>query len=177
MLTKTLIHVLLAVSILFGCSPSSSKAIKFAEADKAPQSNEGRQELISAKSELFPLSAYYGVCVRHANVLRASIHEGLIGQPTIVELTGRGGGIRISVGKIGVWPGTVLKDAPVISLPRRIQIGQDNGQDFVLVSNFGSENNTVSIVFDKSDSEAEAEVMRLANNVVACHLSAEDSGG
>ncbi len=80
--------------------------------------------------------------------------------------------MKITVGKFDMWPGTTLNDVPVASLPRRIQIASLNGDETILVSGFDeSSNNLVSIDYDETDADARSEAIRIANNVVGCHVS------
>jgi hypothetical protein len=171
----TLSCVLLFASLLAGCG-SSSTEIKSAEANPPPKVRPANPDLLSVDGELIPLSAYYSVCAKQANVLRTSIDEGMLGYPTITEITGGAGKLKIGVGKFGVWPVTVVNDIPATSPPRRIQIGSENGNSFILVSDFeGAGNNVVSIDYDEADPKAQADALRFANNVVACHVSAVPS--
>lgn len=165
---------------LIGCD-SSSRKDKSDEAESSSQIRSDNPDLLSTNSELFPLSAYYSVCVKRENVLRASIDEGMLGYPTIAEITGGAGKLKIGVGKFGVWPGTALKEVPATSPPRRIRIGRENDNSFILVSGFeGAGRNVVSIDYDETDPKAQADALRFANNVVACHLfavPAKSNGG
>ncbi len=171
----TLVCALLAASQLTGCD-SSSRESQPIEAARSSPARPTNPDLLSIDGELFPLSTYFGVCIRNKGVWRATLHNIPVGAhyPTDGEITVAGGvKLSIAVGKLGVYPGTVLKDVPTTSPPRRIQIGHDRGQTLVLVSGFvGAGNNLVSINHDEKDTEAEAEAMHLANNVVACHISA-----
>lgn len=64
--------------------------------------------------------------------------------------------MKITVGKFDMWPGTVFKDVPVTSLPRRIQIASLDGKKEVLVSDFdGAGNNRVIIAYDGVDAVAQ----------------------
>ena len=132
-------------------------------------------DLLSADGELFPLSTFFGVCARHVGVLRSTFDNGMLSPhyPTYVVLTGDGGQLKITVGKIGKMPNTKLQEAPATSSPRRIRIGRDRSQSFVLVSDFeNSGNNLVSIAYDRTDQDAKTAALRLANNIVACHVYA-----
>lgn len=165
---------MLATSQLAGCGSSSTEN-RSAEADPPSKVRPVNPDLLSTDGELFPLSTYFGVCVRHANILRSTYDNGIPGPhfPTYANFVGGGGDLKITVGKFDMYPGTVLKDVPATSPPRHIRIGRDRFHSFVLVSDFdGAGNNLVSINFDEKDADAEAEAMRLANNVVACHVSA-----
>jgi hypothetical protein len=164
--------VLASAALFSGCD-SSSKESKSTAVDTPAKARLPRQDLMSSNGDLLPLSAYYGVCTKGENVLRMSIDEGMLGYPTITEMTGSAGKLKVRVGKFGVWPGTVLKDVPATSPPRRIQIGRENGNGFIFVSEFeGAGPNMVSVDYDETDPSAEADALRFANNVVACHLSA-----
>ncbi|UHQ22865.1 hypothetical protein LVB77_19810 [Lysobacter sp. 5GHs7-4] len=81
--------------------------------------------------------------------------------------------MSIQVGKFDMWPGTILEDVPTTSPPRRIRTAALEGERTIVVSDFeGGGNNLVSIGYDQKDAAAQAEAIRLANNVVACHISA-----
>lgn len=139
-------------------------------------------DLLSIDGDLLPLSTYFGVCVRHANVLRSTYDNGMPGPhfPTYANFVGRGGELKITAGKFDLYPGTVLKDVPATSLPRRIQIGRDRFGSFVLVSEFdGAGNNRVGIKFDEKDIEAKAEAIRLAKMSfpVMCLLLSQSQSG
>ena len=72
-----------------------------------------------------------------------------------------------------MMPNTKLQEVPATSSPRRIRIGRDRSQSFVLVSDFeNSGNNLVSIAYDRTDQDAKTAALRLANNIVACHVYA-----
>ena len=67
----------------------------------------------------------------------------------------------------------MFKDIPATSPPRRIQLGHDRFSSLVLVSDFeNAGSNRVSIDYDEKDADAEAAAIRLANDVVACHVAA-----
>jgi hypothetical protein len=162
----------LVASILVACNPSSSED-RSAAINRSSPAQSVNPDLLSTGGELFPLSAYYGVCTKRTYVLRASIDEGMLGYPMITEITGGAGKLRIGVGKFGLLPGTTTKEIPATSLPRRIQIFNENGNDLILVSGFeGAGQNVVSIDYDEADPEAQADAVRFANDVVACHISA-----
>ena len=169
-----LAYILLATYILVGCD-SSSRQSQSAEVDSPLQAGPSNPDLLSADGELFPLSTYYGVCSRYKGIWRTTFHSGPLNthEPTGGEITAVGGiSLKISVGKFGLFPGTVLKDLAATSPPRRIQIGRDRFSSLVLVSDFeNAGSNRVSIEYDKKDPDAEAAAIRLANNVVACHVS------
>jgi hypothetical protein len=85
------------------------------------------------------------------------------------------GEVTFSVGKFGMLPGTVVKDAQVASPPRRIQIARYKDDETILVSGFDkASNNLVSIDFDEANTDADSReaIMRFANSIVACHLIA-----
>ena len=170
-----LVYALLATYILVGCD-SSSRQSQSAEVDSPSQAGPSNPDLLSADGELFPLSAYYGVCTRYKGIWRTTLHSGPLNphEPTGGEITAAGGiNLKISIGKFGLFPGTVLKDVAATSPPRRIQIGRDRLSSLVLVSDFkNAGSNRVSIEYDEKDPDAEAAAIRLANNVVACHVSA-----
>ena len=168
----TLGFMIVTAGLLNGCS-SSSMANERKEAI-SPGRNESKDPvLISGNGELFPLSTYFGVCVKHVDALRSRLDNGMPSPhfPSYAELTGSGGVMKISVGKFGMMPGTTLEDIPVSTKPRRIQLGRDRDHHFVLVSDFGAGSNLVNIVYDGTSDSAKAEAMRIANNVVPCHLS------
>jgi hypothetical protein len=168
--------VLLALC-LAGCN-SSSRENQAAEVSQASPAKPANPDLLSIDGDLLPLSTFFGVCVRHANILRSTYDNGMLSPhfPTYANFVGGGGELKITVGKFDTYPGTVLKDLPATSLPRRIRIGRDRFASFVLVSDFnGAGNNLVSISYDEKDAKAKAEAIRLANNVVSCHVSAVTS--
>lgn len=175
-----LAYAILATSMLVGCD-SSSRQSQSAEVDSPSQARPDNSDLLSADGELFPLSAYYGVCTRYKGIWRTTFHSGPLNphEPTGGEITAAGGiSLKISVGKFGLFPGTVLKDVAATSPPRRIQIGRDRFDSFVLVSDFeNAGNNRVSIDYDEKDADAEAAAIRLANDLVACHVSAVPAKG
>jgi len=89
-----------------------------------------------------------------------------LGHYTGGEITAAGGiNLKISVGKFGLFPGTVLKNVAATLPPRRVQIGRDRFANFVLVSDFENASN------NRVTKDAEAAAIRLANDVVACHVS------
>lgn len=163
-----------AIFQLSGCG-SSSKENQSAEVGRSSQTRQANPDLLSPDGDLFPLSTYFGVCVRHANVLRSTYDNGMPSPhfPTYATFTGRGGDLKITVGKFDMYPGTVFTEVPATSPHRRIRIGRDRFHSFVLVSGFdGAGNNLVSIGYDEADADAQAAAIRLANDVVACHISA-----
>lgn len=169
-----LVRAFLIASLLAGCGSSSEVSLP-AVVDRSHQARPANPDMLSVNGELFPLSTYFGVCLRRAAVLRATLSNGMLSPhyTTSAEIVGDGGLLKFGVGKFGMYPGTVLKEVPAKSLPRRIQIGRDRFGSFVLVSNFeAAGNNAVSITYDEKDPEAQAAAIRVANNVVACHLSA-----
>lgn len=165
-----LTYALLAASQLLGCgqSPRENEPTKVGRISQVRSAN---PDFLSASGELFPLSAYYSVCVRRVGVLRASIDEGMRGYPTVTEITGDMGKLRIGVGKFGLWPNATFIDVPAVSPPRRIQLVREKDNSYVLLSGFeGAGHNLVSIDFDDGDPKAQADAIRFANSVVACHL-------
>ena len=162
----------MTAALLNGCgSPSIANEPKAAI---SPSRNESKNpDLISANGELFPLSAYFGVCMKNVDALRSKLDNGMLSPhfPSYAEITGSGGDMKISVGKFGMMPGTTLKDIPVSTKPRRIQFGRNRDHQFVLVSDFGAGSNMVSIVYDAESDVSKAEAIRIANNVVPCNLS------
>lgn len=177
----TLSCTLLVVCMLAGCDSSSGES-QSAEINSSSKTSPSKAlpannpDLLSIDGELFPLSPFFGVCVRYKGVWDALLRSGPPGPhyPSGGEITVEGGmKLKIGVGKFGMLPGTVLKDVPATSPPRRIQIGHDRFDSFVLVSDFeNAGNNRVSIGYDEKDADTEAAAIRLANNVVACHVSA-----
>ena len=170
-----LAYALLATYTLVDCD-SPSRQSQFAEVDSGSQARPGNPDLLSADGELFPLSAYYGVCTTYRGIWRTTFHSGPLNphEPTGGEITAAGGiNLKISVGKFSLLPGAVLKDIPETSSQRRIQLGHDRFDSFVLVSDFeNAGSNRVSIDYDEKDADAEAAAISLANNIVACHVSA-----
>ncbi len=169
-----LICALLVTTHLAACG-SSSKEGRLTEAARPSLAGKLNYNLLSIDGELFPLSTYFGVCVRRVHVLRSTFDNGIPGPhfPTYAEITGTGGALKITVGKFDMYPGAVIKELPAISPHRRIRIGRDRFHSFVLVSDFGAGSNLVSINYDGV--EAEAAAIHLANNVVACRVSAATS--
>lgn len=158
--------------LLNGCS--SSSIANEPKGEISPARNESKNpDLLSADGELFPLSTYFGVCMKNVDALRSKLDNGMLSPhfPSYAELTGSGGVMKISVGKFGMMPGTTLKDIPVSTQPRRIQLGRDRDYHFVLASDFGAGSNLVSIVYEGASDIAKAEAIRIANNVVPCHVS------
>lgn len=167
---------LLATVLLAGCN-APPKENRSTQVDRPSQAQPVNPDLLSPDGELFPLSAFFGVCVRYKGVWDSELRSGPPGPhyPTGGEITLAGRiKLKIGVGKFGILPGATFKDISATSLPRRIQIGRDRfGSSLVLVSDFaGAGNNRVSIEYDVKDSDAEAAAIRLANEVVACHVSA-----
>jgi hypothetical protein len=166
---------LLAIFQLAGCD-SPPRENKLVEVERPSQARPPNQDLLSVGGELFPLSAYYGVCVRYKGIWKAELRNGMLGPhfPTDGDIVlADGGKLTVSVGKLGMYPGTVLKDIPATSLPRRIQIGRDRFHSFVVVSDFEKAgNNLVIIDYDATKADARDAAIRLANSVVACHVSA-----
>jgi hypothetical protein len=171
---------MLATSLLAGCGSSSTES-RSAEVDPPSKVRPVNPDLLSTDGELFPFSVHYGVCTRYKGIWRTTFHSGPLNphEPTGGEITAAGGiNLKISVGKFGLFPGTVLKDVAATSPSRRIQIGRDRLDSFVLVSDFeNAGNNRVSINYDEKDADAEAAAIRLANAVVACHVSAVPTNG
>lgn len=172
-----LICALLAFFQLVGCGPSS-KENKSTKADSISKVQPAYPDMLSTDGELLLLSTYFGVCVRHAGVLRSKYDNGMPSPhfPTYAEFTGGAGNLKITVGRFDTWPDTKFKEVTATSLPRRIRIASLDGNKTLLVSDFeGAGKNRVSIDYDASDAEVEAEVIRMANNVIACHISAVSS--
>jgi hypothetical protein len=182
MFAKALILVLLVTPLVAGCN-SSSRESKSDEVGSASKSQSSNPNLLSVEGELFPLSAYYGVCVKYKGIWKADLENGMLGShfPTGGKIVlAEAGEVTVSVGKFGMWPGTVVKDVPVASPPRRIQIARYKDNETILVSGFDkASNNLVSIDFNEADAGAEsrAAIMRFANSIVACRLSASDESG
>ena len=170
-----LVCAMLGASSLAGCS-SSTREDQSAERERSLQAGPGNPDLLSTDGMLFPVSTYFGVCIRYKGLWRAELRNGMLSPhyPTDGEITMPGGvKLTVSVGKFDLWPGTVLEDIPATSPPRRIRIATLEGAKTVIVSGFdGSGNNLVSIGYDQKNAAAEAEALRLANSVVACHISA-----
>lgn len=170
-----LVCALLGVSSLAACGSSTGEN-QSAERERPLQARPGNPDLLSTDGMLFPVSTYFGVCIRYKGLWRAELRNGMLSPhyPTDGEITVPGDiKLTVSVGKFDLWPGTVLEDVPVTSPPRRIRIATLEGVKTVIVSDFdGSGNNLVSIGYDQRDAAAKAEALRLANNVVACHISA-----
>lgn len=170
-----LMRAFLAASLLAGCGSSSEVNLP-AVVDSSPQARPANSDLLSVDGELLPLSSFFGVCVKYKGVWGAQLHSGPSGPhyPTGGEIIVEGGvKLKISVGKFGVLPGAVLKDVAATSSHRRIRVGRDRLDSFILVSDFeNAGDNRVSIEYDEKDAAAEAAAIRLANDVVACHVSA-----
>jgi len=170
-----IIFVMLMACIFVGCG----SLVRAGEVKAAkPSSGEApiNRDLLSIDGELFPLSTFYGVCANYRGIWGATLHSGPIGPhyPTGGEVSVEGGiKLKISVGKFDMLPGATLKDIPAVTPSRRLQIGRDRfGSSFVLVSDFtGAGNNRVSIEYEENDAEAKSAAIRLANAVVACHVS------
>lgn len=164
--------MIMTAALLNGCS-SPSIANELKEESSLSRNESKNPDLISTNGELFPLSTYFGVCMKNVDALRSKLDNGMLSPhfPSYAELTGSGGVMKISVGKFGMMPGTTLKDIPVSTQRRRIQLGRDRDYHFVLVSDFGAGSNIVSIVYDGASDIAKDEAIRIANNVVPCHLS------
>lgn len=173
-----LIGCLLVMPQFVGCSPSSG-GLQPNRNDDQHIARPANTDLLSADGELFPLSTYFGVCLRRAAVLRATFSNGMLSPhyTTSAEIVGDGGLLKFGVGKIGMYPGTTLKEVSATALPRRIQLGRDRFGTFVLVSEFeAAGNNSVTISYDEKDPEAQSAAIRVANNVVACHVSMASAG-
>lgn len=173
-----LVGCLLVTPQLVGCNPSSEER-QPGKNDDQHLARPANADLLSADGELFPLSTYFGVCLRRAAVLRATFSNGMLSPhyTTSAEIVGDGGLLKFGVGKIGMYPGTTLKEVPATALPRRIQLGRDRFGSFVLVSDFeAAGNNSVTISYDEKDPEAQSAAIRVANNVVACHVSMASPG-
>lgn len=172
-MTKFL-FALLAATLLASCgSPTTGNEPR--SSSQLPGSKPLNPDLLSADGELFPLSTFFGVCAKHTGVLRSTFDNGMLSPhyPTYAVLTGDGGELKITVGKFGMMPSTQPQEVPATSPPRRIRIGRDRFQSFVLVSDFeNSGSNLVSIAYDGTDQDAKAAALRLANNIVACHVYA-----
>lgn len=170
MQVNNLFGVILIAMFTVGCGSSSAPS-----KNETAESRAANTDLLSIDGELFPLSPFFGVCAKRAEVLRANFSNGMLSShyPTYVEITGGGGVLKITVGKFGFLPGENFRDVPASSTKRRIQIGSDRfGSSSVLVSDFqGAGSNRVNIEYDKTDVEAEAGALRLANAIVACHIS------
>ena len=166
----------MTISALFPGCASPSLGAQSAGLD-SPSRPDAGPSLLSANGELFPLSTYFGVCLRNTASLRSKLENGMPAPhfPSYAEITGGGVVLKISVGKFGMMPGTKLEDVTSSDQSRRIQVGSDRSGAFVLVSNFGAGSNLVSIVYDESEDGARAEAIRTANNVVPCHLSVGQS--
>lgn len=176
MYVKAMGFMVMAAALLNGCS-SSSIANEPKGVGSAAKNGSENPDLISVDGELFPLSTYFGVCMKNVDALRSKLDNGILSPhfPSYAEITGGGGVMKISVGKFGMMPGTTLEDIPVSTKPRRIQLGRDRDHHFVLVSDFGAGSNMVSIVYDAESGVSKAEAIRIANNVVPCHLSVGQS--
>lgn len=164
---------LLSVSQLVGCD-SSSKESQLATKDQSSKAQPDNQDLLSTDGELFPLSSYYSVCAKRPGVLRATFRNGPLSpqHPTVAKLTGGVGELTITIGKFDLKSDTALKDIPAASTPRRIRMGSRNGQSFILVSDFDeASQNLVKIDYEDVGASAQAEALRFANTVAACHVS------
>lgn len=98
---------MLATSMLVGCD-SDSRQSQSAEVDLPSQARPRNPDLLSTDGELFPLSAYYGVCTRYKGIWRTTFHSGPLNphEPTGGEITAAGGiNLKISVGKFGLFSG------------------------------------------------------------------------
>ena len=131
--------------------------------------------LLSPDQSLFPLSPYFGVCVQNSKFSRTTIRS-IMPSPhyaTVAEVESKAGALRISVGKFDLLPGTVFKDVSPDGRTKRIQIAVFKGEESVVVSEFDDSGNMVVIDFIENDFDdsSREEVMRLANSVVACHIS------
>lgn len=166
---------LLITCMLVGCGSSSSES-QSAASSPSSKARSDNSDLLSVNGELFPLSSFFGVCVKYKGIWNAQLHSGPPGPhyPTGGEITVEGGmKLKISVGKFGQLPDAVLKEVATTQPPRRVQAGRDRFSSFILVSGFeNAGNNRVSIEYDEKDAAAEAAAIRLANDVVACHVSA-----
>lgn len=170
------------IAFLAGCGMSSteSKSVEVAQHSQPSQSGSNNPDLISTDGELFPLSTVFGVCVRYKGIWKADLNNGMTGPhyPTYADVTLAGGiKLKITVGKFSMWPGTVFKEVPAASPPRRIRVATFKGEETLLVSDFeGAGNNLVGIGNDDVDPKIEAEILRFANSVVTCHVSAAAAG-
>lgn len=166
---------LLVTSQIAGCGSSFTES-RSAEVYPSSKVRPANPDLLSTDGELFPLSSFFGICVRYKGIWQATLHNRPVGPhyPTDGEIILAGGvKLNIGVGKFDMRPGTVLKDIPATSPPRRVQIASLYGDKTVLVSDFdGAGNNRASIDYDEKDVDAEAAAIRFANSVVACHVSA-----
>jgi hypothetical protein len=164
---------LLIASQLVGCG-SSSTITQPAEVGCSSETPLTKKDFLSPNFELIPLSPYYAVCAKRPDVLRVTFRKGPVGpqHSTVTEITGGQGRLTITVGKLDTEPDTVLKDIPATSPPRRIRIGSRSGRSFILVSDFDkTSSNLVRIEYEEADSSAQADAIRFANTVVACHIS------
>ncbi len=175
----------LAVALhLAGCNaPSNDNQSTEDQHVEEKESNGAKSfnpDFLSPDRSLFLLSTHFGVCARDTHVLRSIYDNGMPGAhfPTYVKFVLGGSEFFITVGDFVPNPDAVVRDIPDIpaaSLPRRIRISRWEEYTSLLVSDFdGAGKNIVSIAYDDSNANARAEAMRLANSVVACHVSARE---
>ena len=165
---------LLTGAYLSGCAPSS-RGDSSSETQERRAVLSNRLGLISEEEKIFPLSPYYGVCAKYDGIWSTMLKSGPLNphEPTGGEIVVAGGiKLKLSVGKFSLWPGAVLANVHSDSPARRIQVGHDRFEDFVLISDFdGVGESRVSISFDKSNPGAREAALRLANQVVGCRVS------
>lgn len=125
------------------------------------------RELLS--TSLYPLSTYYGVCLRDAGIIRGALRNGMRGYPTVGELLAYGAELKIAVGKFGTEPNSTSER--IASSPgRAVHVIQTEGRRSLLVSDFDDSGNMVSVEFESADPKGYGAALSLANNVVACSL-------
>ncbi|MGO4777703.1 hypothetical protein AB4084_19720, partial [Lysobacter sp. 2RAB21] len=90
-----------AVLLLPGCTKPTpdNQEVKGEQSASTRLTN---RELLS--TSLYPLSTYYGVCLRDAGVVRGALRNGMRGYPTVGELSAYGAELKIAVGKFGTEP-------------------------------------------------------------------------
>lgn len=169
------IFVLSLVVHLSACGVSS-KDDQSAQAPHSETGHASNPDLLSPEGALFPLSANFGVCTERGLIWKAELYNSLLGPhfPTNGVITMEGGAkLNITVGKVGLVPGSVVKELAATSLPRRIQVATFEDEESLVVSDFrGAGSNRVSITLDKTPN-TRAEAMRLANSVVSCHIQGQ----
>ncbi|WP_169795717.1 hypothetical protein [Lysobacter antibioticus] len=155
-----------AVLLLSGCTKPNSDNQEV-KGERSASTRLTSRELLS--TSLYPLSTYYGVCLRGAGIIRGALRNGMRGYPTVGELLAYGAELKIAVGKFGAEPNSTSER--IASSPgRAVHVIQTEGRRSLLVSDFDDSGNMVSVEFESADPKGYGAALSLANNVVACSL-------
>ncbi|MGY3265591.1 hypothetical protein [Lysobacter sp. HA35] len=122
-------------------------------------------------NELFPLSPYYGACLKSTSVSWSSIRSGTYGYASVVDLTAEGAQLNLSVGPFMIEPGSAISELPRSPARARVQAVGAGRSTCLLVSNIpGAGESRVSIHYAVAGKRSRAAALVVANGLVGCRL-------